>query len=401
MTVLSFTPATKSASKARIALCGPSGAGKTYTALALADRLATRAGGKIAVIDSERGSASKYVGLNGWKFDTVTPDKFSPVSLTELLGVASGAGYAVLIVDSWSHYWSGTDGMQEQADRRAKGGNSFSGWKEIKPDERRMVDAMVSFPGHLIVTMRSKTQYVIEQIERNGRTTNVPRKIGLKPDQREGIEYEFDLVGDLDLDNVLTVSKSRIPTLSRVVIPQPDAEFADAIANWLEDGTSSTSVEEYRTRTLATGLTAEELKTVYADVKSAGLLGAPVVDNRTQPTTLGELIITQGQAARDSEQKTNGHPTTSRNDQTKPNNAASDEARSKKMRQLFALLKEGMVTDDGQRHAISARVLQRPVTTWKELTIEDLQTLIDTLGTFAKDGPLADVFPELPAPVAS
>jgi energy-coupling factor transporter ATP-binding protein EcfA2 len=300
---LTFAPATKAASKARIALCGPSGSGKTWTALALASRLAARGGGRIAVIDTERGSASKYVGINGWKFDTVTPDRFSPTSLTELLGVASGAGYDVTIVDSWSHYWSGTDGMQEQADRRAKAGNSFAGWKEVKPDERRMIDAMVSYPGHLIVTMRSKTQYVIEQIENNGRTKNVPRKIGLKPDQREGIEYEFDIVGDLDLDNVLTVSKSRIPSLSRAVIPQPDAELADAIADWLEEGEQVTSVEEYRTRALATGMSSTELRNLHAEVKNAGLLGAPVLDQNEQPTALGDLIVACGHAAREREER--------------------------------------------------------------------------------------------------
>jgi energy-coupling factor transporter ATP-binding protein EcfA2 len=300
---LTFAPATKAASKARIALCGPSGSGKTWTALALASRLAGRGGGRIAVIDTERGSASKYVGINGWKFDTVTPDRFSPTSLTELLGVASGTGYDVTIVDSWSHYWSGTDGMQEQADRRAKAGNSFAGWKEVKPDERRMIDAMVSYPGHLIVTMRSKTQYVIEQIENNGRTKNVPRKIGLKPDQREGIEYEFDIVGDLDLDNVLTVSKSRIPSLSRAVIPQPDAELADAIADWLEEGEQVTSVEEYRTRALATGMSPTELRNLHAEVKNSGLLGAPVLDQNEQPTALGDLIVACGQAAREREER--------------------------------------------------------------------------------------------------
>jgi energy-coupling factor transporter ATP-binding protein EcfA2 len=397
---LVFAPATKSASKARIALCGPSGSGKTYTALSLAARLAERIEGNIAVIDTERGSASKYVGTNGWQFDTVTPDKFSPVSLTELLGVASGAGYAVTIVDSWSHYWSGTDGMQEQADRRAKGGNSFSGWKEIKPDERRMIDAMVSYPGHLIVTMRSKTQYVIEQIERNGRTTNVPKKIGLKPDQREGIEYEFDLVGDLDLDNVLTVSKSRIPILSRAIIEQPGPDFADSIADWLEEGTQSTGVDEYRTRALASGLSTKELVALHAEVKKSGLLGAPVLDDRQKPTSLGDLIVMRGHAARDREQNvatSNGVPKKG----TAATSSGAKDPRETKMAHLFVILKNGEITSDEQRHQISSRVLQRKITTWKDLTLEDATVLVETLEPLAKQGPLAEVFPDLATSDAS
>lgn len=219
---LAFKPATREASYARIALSGPSGSGKTYTALALATALSD----KVAVIDTERGSASKYVGLNGWKFDTVQPDSYSPLSLVDLLGLAAGGEYGCVVIDSLSHYWMGVDGMLEQADRRGKGGNNFAGWKEVRPEERRMIDALVAFPGHVVVTMRSKTEYVVEE---NDRGKKVPRKVGLKPEQREGIEYEFDVVGDLDLDNTLTVVKSRIHTLAKAVIPMPGEELATQI----------------------------------------------------------------------------------------------------------------------------------------------------------------------------
>lgn len=127
----SFTPATRTATRARIALAGPSGSGKTWTGLALATAL----GEKVAVIDTERGSASKYVGVNGWQFDTVAPSSFAPEALTGLLAEAGQDGYDVLMLDSWSHYWMGVDGMLEQVDRRAKNGNNFSGWKEVRPDE--------------------------------------------------------------------------------------------------------------------------------------------------------------------------------------------------------------------------------------------------------------------------
>lgn len=279
---LSFKPATREASFARIALTGPSGSGKTYTALALATALSDRVG----VIDTERGSASKYVGLNGWKFDTVQPESFSPLSLVETLGLAAGAEYGCVVVDSWSHYWMGVDGMLEQADRRAKGGNTFSGWKEVRPDERRMIDALVAYPGHLIVTMRSKTEYVIEENERGKK---VPRKVGLKPDQREGAEYEFDLVGDLDLDNTLTVTKSRIHTLSKAVIPMPGEELAVQIRDWLSDGEKIPTVAEYRKRAL--GLkTKPELKALFDEVVGHRMGSAPTIDADGHPTVLGDLI---------------------------------------------------------------------------------------------------------------
>ncbi|AGT12177.1 AAA-ATPase [Mycobacterium phage Jabbawokkie] len=279
---LSFKPATREASYARIALSGPSGSGKTYTALALGTALAD----KVAVIDTERGSASKYVGLNGWQFDTVQPDSFSPLSLVELLGLAAGGEYGCVIVDSLSHYWMGVDGMLEQADRHAVRGNTFAGWKEVRPDERRMIDALVSYPGHVIVTMRSKTEYVIEENERGKKT---PRKVGMKPEQRDGIEYEFDVVGDLDHDNTLTVVKSRIHTLSKAVVPMPGEEFAHQIRDWLSDGARVPTVAEYRKQALAAS-TREELKALYDEVSGHKLTVAPTIDRDGNSTLLGDMI---------------------------------------------------------------------------------------------------------------
>lgn len=280
---LEFKPATREASYARIALSGPAGSGKTYTALTLATALSDR----VAVIDTERGSASKYVGLNGWQFHTVKPDTFSPLSLIELLGVAAGAEYGCVVVDSLSHYWMGTDGMLEQADRRARNGNSFSGWKEVRPEERRMIDALTAYPGHVIVTLRSKTEYVIEE---DARGKKVPRKIGMKPEQREGIEYEFDVVGDLDHDNTLTVTKSRIHTLSKAVIPMPGEELAHQIRDWLADGTTVPTVAEYRTKALGMSDMAE-LKALFDEVTGHRLAAAPTVDGDGNPTVLGDLVM--------------------------------------------------------------------------------------------------------------
>lgn len=290
--MIEFVPAARSASKARIALVGPSGSGKTYTALTLATRLADN----VAVVDTERGRASLYEGVNGWRFHRHNPQSFSPQSLTEALAVAGGNEFGCIVVDSLSHYWMGVDGMLEQADRRAKGGNSFSGWKEVRPDERRMLDALASYPGHVIVTLRAKTEYVIDE---DARGKKVPRKVGLKPEQREGIEYEFDVVGDLDLDNTLTVSKSRIPDLSRAVVPQPGPELADTIRSWLEDGQETPDALRYRDRALSMSMeSADELLTLYREVERGGLLGAAVLTDDGTPTSLGDLIVALGKAAK-------------------------------------------------------------------------------------------------------
>lgn len=284
---IEFTPATRAAAKARIALCGPSGSGKTYTGLGLATRL-----GSTAVVDTERGSASKYAGVNGWEFSTLTPQSFSPLSLVDALAAASSAGFDVVLVDSLSHYWMGTDGMLEQVDRRAKGGNNFSGWKEAGPDEKQMIDALAAFPGHVIVTLRVKTEYVIEE---NDKGKKEPNKVGLKPIQRDGIEYEFDVVGDLDRENTLAVSKSRIPGLSGQVIPHPSGELADTISEWMADGDAMPGPLEYRDRALGMD-NVDDLRVLYYKVRRLGLGGAPLQDENGETATLAQFIHNRARA---------------------------------------------------------------------------------------------------------
>jgi hypothetical protein len=284
---MDFEDATKDAAKARIALAGAAGAGKTYTALMLAFGL----GENVAVIDTERGSASKYVGRNGWRFKTIKPASFAPLSLIDHLAKAQGAGFDVVVIDSLSHYWMGTDGMLEQVDRRS-GTNKFtSGWKVVGPEEKRMLDAVLAFPGHVIVTLRSKQEYVLEK---NAEGKQEPKRVGMKPIQRDGIEYEFDLVGDMDLSNTLTVSKSRIEGVDMgASYPHPGVELAQAVDTFLAEGAPVPPVAEYRDRAIALD-TVEELRALYSEVSGHQLDGAPMLDPEGRPTILGDFISRRG-----------------------------------------------------------------------------------------------------------
>lgn len=229
---MKFEVATKFRGHARVALVGPSGAGKTFTALALA----TEFGGPIAVIDTERGSAAKYARGEGFaSYLTAQPDRHDPREFPAMLrAAATHCSGGTLIIDSLTSWWSGPGGLQELVDRLAGGGNSFQAWGKVRPYERAMYDALLSFPGHVIVTMRSKTEYVIEE---DSRGKKVPRKVGLAPEQRQGIEYEFDIVGELDDENVLRISKSRCRSVrERGMFVRPGAELAQMIVAWLDDG---------------------------------------------------------------------------------------------------------------------------------------------------------------------
>lgn len=227
----SFKHARKEQLKARVALAGPSGAGKTYTALRLAKGLAQ--GGKVAVIDTERRSASLYA--DEFEFDTMDfQPPYKPEGLRDAIRDAQKAGYAVLIIDSFTHFWSGPGGVLEVVDRNAKGGNSWSGWAVGTPLQQQVVDTMLTANLHVIACMRSKQEWAQEKDERTGKTS--PKRIGMGVQQRGDIEYEFTIFGELDLAHRLSITKSRCKALADRVEPAPGEAIAEELLAWLSSG---------------------------------------------------------------------------------------------------------------------------------------------------------------------
>ncbi len=230
---MGFQRATKSQAKLRLAVDGPAGSGKTYTALLLAKSL----GGRTAVIDSEHGAASKYANL--FAFDTDRLEEYSLKTYIRSIADAKAAGYEVLVIDSLSHSWNGKGGALEQVDK-ASNGNSFTAWKNVTPLTHQLIESILSYPGHVIATMRSSMDYVLEKDERTGK--QVPKKVGLAPVARKGTEYEFDVIMDMSLDGNMTISKTRCPALRDGVFPYSDTEkVAQTLKAWLSDGVEVTA----------------------------------------------------------------------------------------------------------------------------------------------------------------
>lgn len=227
-----FSKATKSQAKARIAMHGPAGSGKTYTALEWATVLAN--GGRVAVIDTERASASLYA--DKFDFDVVSfAPPYHPDRLITVLDEAAKEGYDAVVIDSLSHFWSGAGGVLEivdEAKSRFKG-NTYAAWQVGTPLQQKMIDRILSHPAHVIATMRSKTDWQVDSD--NGRVT--PVKIGLAPQQRDGVEYEFTLVLDIDVKHRASVSKSRFAGIAdRTFSPDETKQAATQVLNWLTDG---------------------------------------------------------------------------------------------------------------------------------------------------------------------
>lgn len=233
-----FKKATRKKLRARIALEGPAGSGKSYTALRFAFALAGK-GGRVAVIDTEHGSASKYVGESPdgfpWNFDVVELEHFAPTAYTGVTKEAGRQGYDVLIIDSWSHAWQGLGGALDIVDRKAKTtkGGKFAAWGEVTPMQLEMIEAILASPCHVIVTMRTKMEYVMEEVEEKGKKKTIVSKVGTKPIQRDGVEYEFDVVGDMDLEQMIIISKTRCPALKQAKAIEPGPMFIAPFIDWL------------------------------------------------------------------------------------------------------------------------------------------------------------------------
>ena len=227
-----FRKAVKGQDYLRMAILGPAGSGKTYTALRIATALVKRLGGRIAVLDTEHGSARKYADL--FDFDHAELTSFAVERYIEGIRAAEAEGYTVLIIDSLSHAWAGKDGILEFVDnvaRRMKE-NKFGAWREASPKHNELVETMLGARLHLIVTMRVKMEYVQEKDETTGKT--VVRAVGLQPVQRDGVEYEFDVVADVDKEHVLAISKTRCHLLTDKVFRQPTGEeIAPVLIEWL------------------------------------------------------------------------------------------------------------------------------------------------------------------------
>src|SRR5439155_20261127 len=126
--------------------------------------IATGLGSRIAVIDTERGTARKYAG-DPFEFDVLELATFSPRAYIDAIAAAVRARYDVLIIDSLTHAWTGRDGALDQVNRRRASENSFAAWREVTPMHNELVDAILGAPLHIVATMRVKTAYAIGQDE--------------------------------------------------------------------------------------------------------------------------------------------------------------------------------------------------------------------------------------------
>lgn len=237
---MAFRKAERKQAKLKIGFSAPSGAGKTYSSLLVAYGICGD-WNKIAVIDTENGSAELYSDLGEYSVCSITPP-YTPQKYIDAIHEAVEAGFEVLIIDSLSHAWSGEGGlldMQDKAVKASKSGNSYTAWREITPQHNRLVDTILQSDIDIIITTRAKAEYVMS--DSNGK--QVPKKVGLAPIFRDGLEYELTCFFDLSQDHIATASKDRTKLFDGQNFI-PTAETGKQLANWRNGGVVTPAVPQ-------------------------------------------------------------------------------------------------------------------------------------------------------------
>lgn len=224
----SYRKATREQTRLRIALYGYEGTGKTYSALRIAAGIVRVTGGRILLVDTEGGRAAKYA--DEFDFDHGVLERFAPADYLMAMDMAERDKHAVLIFDSLSHSRTGPGGIIDQVDRMKRDPKMAAiAWANVTPQEQMLVSGLLNPPCHIICTMRVKTAY-----ESVGGSR---KKIGLAPDHREDMSYNFDLCLNFFDKMIASVDKSDIAVLRGLdQIERPDEALGEKLAKWVADG---------------------------------------------------------------------------------------------------------------------------------------------------------------------
>jgi hypothetical protein len=223
----------------RLALIGPSGSGKTLSALLVAYGV-VGAWESVALIDTEQGSGELYEGetiagttIGRYRYGRITAPFTVEKYLDAIHACEAAVGLeGVVIIDSLSHAWAAEGGLLDTVDRLTERGNKWAAWRHVTPQHNALVEAMLQSPSHIVACVRAKQDYVQEKDE-HGKT--VVRKVGLAPVQRDGLEFEFTTVLDLDMGHQAGASKDRTRVMDGRLV-KPSVALGREFKTWLERG---------------------------------------------------------------------------------------------------------------------------------------------------------------------
>lgn len=249
--------ATRKQVKLRLNISAPSGAGKTYSALRMAKGLCGD-WSKVAVIDTENGSASLYSDLGDFNtIDLIPP--YTPEKYIGAINMCVQAGMEVIIIDSSTHEWACLLEENELLAQSKFRGNTWSAWSQTTPRHDKFINSVLHCSAHVITCTRSKMETVMGDDKK-------VKKVGMKDVQREGWEYELTISLNIDRDTHLAIpSKDRTNLFEGKNPFLITEETGKLISDWCNSGVSEKQVAINEMEIVAS---LEELKTVWSKYKS-------------------------------------------------------------------------------------------------------------------------------------
>ena len=282
--------------KCRAFIMGPSKSGKTLTSLYIARGLIGEEG-KIFLIDTEADCADLYADEEVRFKKQNVPINAQIDDYMSLFKAAEKANFDAIILDSCTHFWDLFKDLASYEGKNKFTNNVWGGWATVTPLMKKIIREIVSLNTHIIFTCRVKTDYVVEPKE-NGKLG--PKKIGLKPEFKGDVDYEFDLICTMDMEHNMSI-ESRYIKFSETYIEKPNKEFGKSIIAWLEEGKPNPNIPSKKGVTTQYGIYAIYLEGEEKYKKAISYLnkqGAFIIDDDYKiiesPRRLTELEEREG-----------------------------------------------------------------------------------------------------------
>ncbi len=267
--------------KLRLGLSGASGFGKSYSALLLAYGI-TNDWSKIAVIDTENGSASLYSHLGNYNVLTLN-EPFSPERYIEAIKTCENGSIEAIIIDSITHEWNGKGGCLQIHEQL---GGRFQDWAKLTPRHQAFIDAILQSKCHIITTVRKKIDYSMDK-DSSGKTKVI--KHGLKDITREGFSYEltvdFEVVNE---NHLVKASKDR----TGLFMDKPEfvinAATGKKLLAWCNEGISLEQIKQE----IEDCKSIEQLKHIYSKYATIQNEVKPlIIERKEQLESLNNQLI--------------------------------------------------------------------------------------------------------------